>query len=392
MVQVECVCIEEELAQWKECRYGCLLDQPLPLVEPEFTKAQNIKWTAMQQRGYKYCPDRVPLHPEIEDGYFPIPSTPIDQHTSIYGDKLFVLADGHSGHSAITYFIPKIASNLLSHLNSRHFDFSSSVDQQKLTQIVRDIFQSADNEFLDSKLEAIRSGDGVDDGCTFIINVISNGWLLNCNVGDSRTIVAQRSLHDWKPIYSSIDHSMLHHKRINEIIQKGGKLVFNGAVLNPNEPRQQKLLAYSRIYRPPTPSIKQSGISYRKTLNVSATMGDVLFKVHPAVMSPLPDIQFFPIPKIDDTTEYLVMMATDGIWDHMHAELPILQSQVICEWISRNLNRSDCDTLISDSTACSIKRTNLDYVCERLVDREGTEIYSLSSRYDDATCILIHIQ
>jgi hypothetical protein len=50
-------------------------------------------------------------------------------------------------------------------------------------------------------------------------------------------------------------------------------------------------------------------------------MGDLLFKVAPAVLSPVPDISFIEILK---GWEYVGVLATDGVWDHLkHAGMGV---------------------------------------------------------------------
>jgi serine/threonine protein phosphatase PrpC len=255
---------------------------------------------------------------------------------------------------------------ILGILNSKYFDFSLKKSQVFLTQRIKDIFEMVDEEYFLLKLNQVKEGKVVDDGCTMIVNIIQTGYCLNINLGDSRTLLATRNQNHWIYQYQSTDHSMSHSK-IQEIVNRGGRLVWRGMIL---DPVHKDKIPQSRIYRPVTNEIKAIGISHRKTLNLSATLGDVLFKVKPAVMSPVPDITFYKIEK-----ETLIVMATDGVWDHIYTDSVHLQGQLICDYISNWWSTN-----------------TMDMICEQLVDREAWELYASATRYDDASMVLIHIE
>ncbi|KAJ3311286.1 hypothetical protein HDU76_003160, partial [Blyttiomyces sp. JEL0837] len=213
----------------------------------------------------------------------------------------------------------------------------------------------------------------MDDGCTLVVSVLYRGWFVNLNVGDSRSIVYSRpagltsfvvrsrddvggarvsgeevrngnntnnnkpededvvisrwddqedAAHHWVPIFASVDHNMTHPGKVYSIHRSGGHF------LNPNGTlkavhvespdarnyRPYNELAGARIYRHPSDPVRAVGVSHKRTLNLTATMGDLLFKIEPAVLSPAPDVRFV---RLEAGRDYSIVMATDGIWDHL---------------------------------------------------------------------------
>jgi len=59
-----------------------------------------------------------------------------------------------------------------------------------------------------------------------------------------------------------------------------------------------------------------------RTLNMGATMGDLLFKIEPAVLSNEPDVTF---NKLNSNKDYLLVIATDGVWDYLKYDYSVTQ-------------------------------------------------------------------
>jgi serine/threonine protein phosphatase PrpC len=383
----------------------------------------SIVWNVQQQKGYKYTSQQrsvaVELHKEIEDSYFPLKSTPKSEYVSIHGDSIFILADGHSGHEAAMFFISQLSKKLLNLLNSRKYDFSSLLDQQTLSGQITEIFVELDNHYTSRKIEEYKRWVGagsrptekpVDDGCTMVVNILQKGWVLNCNVGDSRTVLCRPSVYqkEWIPFFASSDHNMMNPVKVSDISKKGGKFLdpTGTMILNvrvePPECRGGRLyreLSNSRLYRPQSDIIRAVGCSHKRTLNLTGTMGDLLFKIHPPVLSCIPDFSFVRL----EGPENVLIMATDGIWDHLYTDSTEYQNEAVVEKVMKCFQQtlelpvisSSWDSAISDETRVGDPAEEaLGVVCDLLIDRESLagDLYTpRMMRYDDATLMLIHI-
>ena len=451
-------------------------DSSLTITNPEDKYPLRTIWECRQQKGYKYTgfPTKVKasLHAEIEDFYFPSPIFDNDfstmdqdgqsdsenrikqQHCSIWGDQVFLMADGHAGHEAPYFFISGLSRQILSLLNSKKYDFGDEGTQQELRSQLEELFLDLDDEYTEIKIREyqawVKSGSNprsrpIDDGCTMVVNILQSGWLLNCNVGDSRTVLAQPcSIYgkDWFQVFSSTDHNMMHAEKVYSIFRNGGRFLdstgsafLNVSIQSPDE-RQGKdytELVNARLYRPLSDEVRAVGCSHRRTLNLAGTMGDVLFKINPPVLTSMPDIS---IVRLEANTEYLLIVGTDGIWDHLVPSNSERQNNVVIDRVTGLLadlldksvvemdanmtsrsfsSTSSQSTTESDTfTDCSNSSTSsnpahkgrsskffaqamaqgLGSVCEMLVNREsGDGIYSKNLlRYDDATLMLIHIE
>ncbi|KAJ3160613.1 hypothetical protein HDU86_000371 [Geranomyces michiganensis] len=336
--------------------------------------AHSVTWSVSAEKGYKnvFGGNRLSIHPEMEDVHWPISEADgrfISEHSTLDGTRLFVLADGHGGVEAPRFFVSGATLAVSSLLQARDWDFAELEHQDAFRKQVHTAFQILDASYSSKKVEEYRkwidAGGGVegataaavgekkpvDDGCTLIVNILTKGWIVNINVGDSRTVVGLKHDHvGWEPIFSSSDHNMTHPAKIHHIQRSGGQFIHPYGTLKcvsvPNTEEPPVLpytqLAGMRIYRPPTPQIRAVGVSHRRTLNLSATMGDLLFKVEPAVLSCLPDVEFV---RLDPTQDYVVVAATDGVWDHMRVQNTQLQNQIVVQRVGAFL---DCELPLPD--------------------------------------------
>jgi hypothetical protein len=89
---------------------------------------------------------------------------------------------------------------------------------------------------------------------------------------------------------------MRHADAIKHIISNGGRILntvsmnfVDQAFLNGEEMLDEILagspIATARVYRPGCQETKEVGVTHKRTLNLSSSMGDLLYKVEPAVMS-----------------------------------------------------------------------------------------------------------
>ncbi|KAJ3123278.1 hypothetical protein HK098_002066 [Nowakowskiella sp. JEL0407] len=387
--------------------------------------------------GYKNVQhQRVPIHTIIEDVHYPLQQSDNSPtiHTTPSGltiPSFFqILADGHGGSSASAFFKNKLIQRIPQFLDT----FIASHDGHKILKLAQnkelqrefsenviEIFQVLDKEYVALKTDEYRQWTSrgchpntrpVDDGCTLIVNIIIGTCFVNLNVGDSRTVVFQRSGADCSLIFESKDHNMSHLEKIEEIWRRGGQFI------NPNgtirQIRQNAVdMKGTRIYRPLSENIKSVGVSHKRTLNLTGTMGDLLFKVEPWILSCKPDITFLDlgadlkpesdefalersdsgielqIPKptfngVPSGSDILILTASDGLWDHLK---PNITSEVIVNFI------------IEEVYSCPIGslQERLSAVTEKLVQREvsGPEktntglFMEKMCRYDDATAAIL---
>jgi serine/threonine protein phosphatase PrpC len=374
------------------------------LTEPE--SEPEIRWSCKQQRGFKYNEERVKtaLHDQCEDFYYPLEGF----CSSNNGDKLFFLADGHAGHQAPNYFITGIKTGVLQLLNSKKFDFSLDSHQTEIKTKITQIYLDLDQEYTILKTSEyqtwIENGSDpstkpMDDGCTMILNIVQPNWVMNCNVGDSRTVIAKQSQYSngLHSIFSSVDHNMTHAGKVSSIHKNGGKFLDpSGSMILSVKIDENKKSYYelgsSRLFRPLSNEIRAVGCSHRRTLNLSGTMGDLLFKIHPPVLTSTPDISFI---HLDSDYEHVMVMGSDGLWDHLDYNTHDRQNLAIVNTLSRflNLDLEDQASNCSNLSEMDDLQTILDLCCESLVDREGLDLFSRNlSRYDDCTVMLVHME
>ncbi|KAI8820696.1 phosphatase 2C-like domain-containing protein, partial [Fimicolochytrium jonesii] len=337
-----------------------------------------ITWAVSTEKGYRntFGGNRLSIHPEMEDVHWPVhgttppakqspPSTPNGDRSSSRrageiladGSQLFVLADGHGGVEAPRFFVAGAVESVGAIWNERSWDLEDMDQRGEFRAQVHQAFKVLDATYASQKVEEYRrwmdarkdtnggddadlpskAGKPVDDGCTLVVNIITKGWVININVGDSRTVVGMKADADhgstWDPVFESSDHNMTHPAKIHHIQRTGGQFIYPYGTLRtielcaadgkpitaetkiPTTPYTQ--LEGMRIYRPPSAQIRAVGVSHRRTLNLSATMGDLLFKVEPAVLSCVPDVEFV---KLRSDRPYILVAATDGVWDHMRVQ------------------------------------------------------------------------
>jgi Protein phosphatase 2C len=198
-------------------------------------------------------------------------------------------------------------------------------------------------------------------------------------------------------VFASEDHNMTEKHKVWDIQQRGGKFLnpFTVTLLDVyTQPPSEREGAYielsnARIFRPMSPQIAAVGCSHRRTLNLTATMGDLLFKIEPAVLTAKPDVSFVKI-----TGECVLVMATDGVWDHLSAPSAAGQNAQILSLLRREF---DADTSLPEleetSSVASVSTQRvLEAVADEMVAREGGEMFVQGlGRYDDAMAAVVYI-
>ncbi|KAJ3125967.1 hypothetical protein HK100_010508 [Physocladia obscura] len=284
-----------------------------------------------QHNNSSHSHDQHLLHGQLRNlhnqQYNPLPNTE--------STRLFILADGHGGILASKFFVPRTKTVLGEILESRDWDFGVAMDRSLFEQKACEAFKIIDAEYCAIQVARYRtwvdSGSipaerPDDDGCALVAVVVHNSWLVNLNVGDSRMTLISRpkdshSPH-WNTVFTSVDHNMTHPGKVYSIYTSGGHFMSPSHTLipmNPQHPSVRKDQPYheltnARIYRHASAAVKSVGVSHRRTLNLTGTMGDLLFKIEPAVLNGIPDVSFI---ELDTAWEYVMVLATDGIWDHL---------------------------------------------------------------------------
>jgi len=368
----------------------------------------GIVWSVTNEQGYrKKNNEKTNLHEKCEDFHWPQRNeNSFKREHPINGKpiQMFILCDGHGGHEAPQIFLARSCAACFKVMEDKDWDLSHPEQREELQKIITDTFISLDRQFCDEKVKEYeeynkngRQGKKpVDDGCTLIVNIIYDGYLINANTGDSRTVLGSKKekshfLHkktfEFSPVFSSLDQSPDHPEKAYNVSHNGGIFLSSGGIprKRPNiEPFEKRgMVTYpelvgTRIYRPSNKRIEELGINHLMTLNMGGSMGDLLFKIEPAVISCRPDVS---VVKIDSTTDNILLIATDGIWDHLNWQEPEKQNEKIMSYISKQLGD---DAEVSEEL--------LNKITSKLIKREGNlDLYEPRQRYDDCTAFLVYL-
>ncbi|ORX84581.1 protein serine/threonine phosphatase 2C [Anaeromyces robustus] len=368
----------------------------------------GIVWSVTNEQGYrKRNGEKTNLHEKCEDMHWPHRNEnsfsrihPINGKTI----KMYILADGHGGHEAPQIFLARACAACFKVMEDKDWNLSNPEQEVELRNIITDTFISLDKQFCDEKVkeyeEYNRNGrqgkKPVDDGCTLIVNIIYDGYLINANTGDSRTVLGSKrekthflhkKTYEYYPVFSSLDQSPDHPEKAYNVSNNGGIFLSSGGIprKRPNiEPFEKRgMVTYpelvgTRIYRPSNKRIEELGINHLMTLNMGGSMGDLLFKIEPAVISCRPDVS---VVKIDKSVDNMLLIATDGIWDHLNWQETEKQNEKVMSYISKQLNEES-----------EVSEELLNKVTSKLVKRENNlELYEPRQRYDDCTAFLVYI-
>ncbi|CAG8462583.1 5367_t:CDS:2 [Paraglomus brasilianum] len=380
-----------------------LIDMLLTTYQPtDFAIDTSLKpsdFCVGQQTGYSYPrlrnrPKKRVAKPQCEDS-FCIKDLYMQNGQPM--TRLFCIADGHGGAGCskfLTERIPEMIEKLLQDYTP--FQMCKVSVQEKFKQDMTEVIKCLDNEYLDRKREEFRQWrnqeskvEPVDDGATLVLNIFFGDWLINANVGDSRTVLAHGVRNKWIVDFASEDHKPYLERLAQNIFCNGGMFVDNN-----DKPIKFDPVRHERRIRP---SLKRArirlqdanndlGIPYSNgrginwSLNVAATIGDLLFKLDPnkPVVSCVPDVYFTRLDRLSDTSgRGFLLMSTDGLFDHMYASKPEVQNLTIATQVGRKID-------IGESPMDIVK-----HLCNREGDRELFE--NTLQEYDDCTCILVKL-
>ena len=287
-----------------------------------------VSYSAAAQQGFRLMGSkRMRLHDAMEDVEWT--SEPFQHPISSLPCWILILADGHGGVGAPTFFVNRLKELVKPVLTSREWDFDEVEDRNEFSNTVRTLYSSMDDEYVNSKKleyltwrEAVASESSaslvppattqpagsssaapppgsaaskkpVDDGCTLILNCVYNGYVVNVNVGDSRTVLGRQPrplpnqpsvLHSpavslsssssstasnlsiptkqkWTLYFSSVDHSPSHPEKALWVSKNGGIFINdNGTRRNVKIDEKRKKpyldLIGARILRPLDDNVK----------------------------------------------------------------------------------------------------------------------------------------
>lgn len=140
--------------------------------------------------------------------------------------------------------------------------------------------------------------------------------------------------------------------------QNGSKRI-HGAIVPPSKrgTKSYSDLVGTRIYRAVNEGISDIGISNMRTLNMGATMGDLLFKIEPAVLSNDPDVTF---NKLNANKDYLLVIASDGVWDYLKYDYSATQmNNNLLEFLGLSMSSSIQKKMAADGVKVDKKNVNL---------------------------------
>ncbi|KAG0337849.1 Protein phosphatase 1L [Podila humilis] len=314
-----------------------------------------------------------------------------------YLGRLFCVTDGHGGRACSSFVIATIPGAMQVILGKyRPKDLSLLSVQELIKSQITEAVRLIDKEYLDYKKQQYLlykakkiPNDPGSDGTTLIVNIFIDKWIININLGDSRTMVGRRDVAGrWNVDFYSEDHTPSLERLAQTIYANGGEFVthddkiirFDPSIKNDKKHRQS--LKEARI-RVKDAASNLYGIPYRTrngqcaSVNLGACIGDVLYKLDPVkpVLSCKPDITFIDSSYIQ---RGFLLMASDGLWDY----------------VQRGGKVQDQNTAVSQFVGDKLDRGwNFQRIVCTLADREGMAgLYSDPiQEYDDFTAILVSL-
>ncbi|KAF9421213.1 Protein phosphatase 1L [Podila epigama] len=349
-----------------------------------------------QQTGYAYPrlrnSSRCRLRKEVcEDGFAITDLT----HNGKFLGRLFCITDGHGGCACSNYVIATVPGAMQVILGRyKATDFALPSVQEIVKRQITDALRVIDKEYLEYKkrqymlfkAKAIPSDPG-SDGTTLIVNIFIDKWIINVNLGDSRSMISSRDFTGrWNVDYFSEDHTPSLERLAHTIYANGGEFVTHDDKIikfDPNlksDKKHRQSLKEARI-RVRDAALNEYGIPWRTrngqcaSVNLGACIGDILYKLDPVnpVLSCTPDVTFIDISEIQ---QGYMLMASDGLWDYVNRGGKVQdQNALVSQFIGDKLDRGWSNQRI----------------VSHLSDREGLiALYSDSiQEYDDFTAILV---
>lgn len=407
----------------------------IPLRTARFAEAEKQGY----RMGSRHDPKPISLHKDMEDAHVVKKEMRHISTGCLY--RLVIVADGHGGPDCARFAVEKLPIRIEAKMND--------LDEEELTQEnIAKAFLTAitevDKEYLDilrGRFESWKANGAderrrpSDDGSTLIVNAIfpdfndpesGDEWLLNVNIGDSRTCVletAHRARFRFDPVYYSDDQHPGHPAKAHHIVQKTG----GSAIIKLSEPASMNLkvprglhdlvgslqdgprnrhiesLRAGRVLRTeeflgPESEAVLLGLNIGQHINCGDALGDLLFKLNPPVFQCSPDPGWV---RLRADRRYLIVAATDGIWDALKVptKQPKKQAENLASVIQKQYQEEVNRQLFHSeqpgpSLAPNALQNLLDRVAQQLVDIEKNhlKIFTDHTVYDDATAVLVEIE
>lgn len=418
----------EQLEEDTISSFSLLYSAPTPKMDyidaVNFDEYPIAKYFAVaQQTGYSYprfrSQERVKIpKPHCEDKFR---VADIKSQSAVVG-RLFILADGHGGRGCSEFFVRNTPAAIQKMCDAYDIKDLDDPDVQKRFEAdIKRIVEMLDSEYLDKKRIQIGRNNGAkrhkaedpnvdhkepaaanetehdeesdNDGCTLIINLFFGNWLINVNVGDSRSVLisapeppAPPKLDGMDPsqyaslcgaeeyrmdvAFASQDHKPYLEHLAKEILENGGEFVDSVQdrvikvdldKLREDGNRQAKRTALKNARIRPkgyTPDDGRPNQSYNgrmrsrdahvPSLNVARSCGDLDFKMDPnkKIISCEPDVTFVRVadgkadkdaltiltsgPK-QQRRRHFLLMGTDGLFDYMYEETAERQNRALAK-------------------------------------------------------------
>ncbi|CAG8491343.1 16249_t:CDS:2, partial [Racocetra fulgida] len=298
--------------------------------------------------------------------------------------RLFCLADGHGGSGCSEFLISRVPNRIQELLQDHPANFDNKDEQQWFREQMVHLVRQLDDEYVEAKRVEFRrwkyqrekqgnsnsipfvdenfiindqsdsdSMPPVDDGSTIIINVFINDWLINVNVGDSRTFLACRGKNNkWSVEFASEDHKPYLERLALKIYSNGGIFVDSNddPIKFDPTPRQRRTrpsLKNARIRLQGQESENEDGVPYINetgkywSINVAATCGDLLFKLNRSrrVIDCVPDVTFRKLGKYGG--DRFLLISSDGLFDHLKESRIDEQNNEVAKFIGGLLDNGE---------------------------------------------------
>ncbi|KAI9318600.1 hypothetical protein BX666DRAFT_2026039 [Dichotomocladium elegans] len=266
-----------------------LVYAPPPSIEAEYIDPINFEeypvasyFAIAQQKGYSY--PRFRSHEKVKipkvncEDKFRVADIVSESSKQVVG-RMFILADGHGGRGCSEFFVrktPAAVQKLCSSYDPEKFD--SKQIQKSFEKDIKRMVEALDTEYLTLKRIQLgrfnqqqqqqqqqqqhntqesaggstpsASEEGDNDGCTLIINIFFGNWMINVNVGDSRSVLisapdpassppkSAEELSKQQPyvfgfdndykmdvVFASQDHKPYLEHLAREILENGGEFI-----------------------------------------------------------------------------------------------------------------------------------------------------------------------
>ncbi|CAG8748885.1 2999_t:CDS:2, partial [Gigaspora rosea] len=300
--------------------------------------------------------------------------------------RLFCLADGHGGSGCSEFLISRVPNRIQELLQEHPANFDNKDEQQWFREQMEHLVRKLDDEYVEAKRVEFRrwksrrekqsdsnsisgrptfilkdrndtdSMPPVDDGSTIIINMFINDWLINVNVGDSRTFLACRGKNNkWSVEFASEDHKPYLERLALKIYSNGGIFVDSNddPIKFDPTPRQRRTrpsLKNARIRLQGQDGENEDGVPYINetgkywSINVAATCGDLLFKLNRSrrVIDCVPDVTFRKLGKFAECGgDRFLLISSDGLFDHLKESRTDEQNNEVAKFIGGLLDNGE---------------------------------------------------